>query len=120
MMGEGCLSFVWMLLCVAAVLFLAYWFTKRVGMSGRTWGAPGSHMLVWDKMSLGQDKAVVVAQVGERWLVLGVTGSQIQLLTELSAEQAQLWQQSKQQDGQNSAPGFAELLGSLRKKNDGR
>ena len=37
----------------------------------------GGHMRLYDRLPLGQNKAVVVARVGLRWLVLGVSDDQI-------------------------------------------
>lgn len=114
------LSLIGMCLCVAVILYLAYWFTRRIAMGnmGGTITSSG-HMRIYDRMPLGQNKAVVVARVGLRWLVLGVSDEQITVLTELSEEESRIWRQTKQVSSQASVPKFSDIISDiLRKKND--
>lgn len=114
------LSLIGMCLCVAVILYLAYWVTRRIAM-GNMGGAmtSGGHMRIYDRLPLGQNKAVVVARVGLRWLVLGVSDEQITLLTELSEEESRIWRQAKQQNRETAVPKFSDIFSDvLRKKND--
>lgn len=114
------LSLIGMCLCVAVILYLAYWFTRRIAV-GNFGGniTSGGHMRIYDRLPLGQNKAVVVARVGLRWLVLGVSDEQITLLTELSEEESRIWRQAKQVSSETAAPKFSEVISDvLRKKND--
>ena len=114
------LSLIGMCLCVAVILYLAYWFTRRIAI-GNMGGTitSGGHMRIYDRLALGQNKAVVVARVGLRWLVLGVSDEQITLLTELSEEESRIWRQTKQVGSQATAPKFSDIISDvLRKKND--
>lgn len=108
-----------MLLCVAAILFLAYWFTRHVA-SGKviSGGSARSHMRVRDRLSLGTNKMLLIVSIGERWLVLGVTGEQITQIAELDPEQIQAWEEQDRQGTQTPA-GFADILSNaLRGKNE--
>lgn len=86
-----------MLLVLVAVLFAAYWFTRYMaghGMGGRAFsrlGGRGGCIRLVERAPLGKEQSLVVAQVGESWLLLGVTPSQVTLLRELSQEEAALW-----------------------------
>lgn len=115
------LSLIGMCLCVAVILYLAYWFTRRIaaGNLGGNMPSGGGHMRIYDRMPLGQNKAVVVARVGLRWLVLGVSDEQITLLTELSEEESRIWRQTKQVSGEAATPKFSDIISDvLRKKHD--
>ncbi len=114
------LSLLGMCLCVGVILFLAYWFTRRIAM-GSLGGSMTSngHMRLYDRLPIGQNKAVVVVRVGLRWLVLGVSNEQVTLLTELSEEESRIWRQAKQTNSELSAPKFSDILSDvLRKRND--
>lgn len=114
------LSLIGMCLCVAVILYLAYWFTRRISM-GNLGGTmtSGGHMRLYDRLPLGQNKAVVVARVGLRWLVLGVSDGQITLLTELSEEESRIWRQTKQVSSEAAVPKFSDIISDvLRRKND--
>ncbi len=104
-----------MLLCTAVILYLAYWFTRRFA-HGYTARAT-RHMQVYDRLTLGPNKSLLVARVGQRWFVLGVANERISLLAELTEEQAQPWQDGRV-PGQAQAPKFADILSDiLRGKN---
>lgn len=84
-----------MLTAVVVILLLAWLFTRY--LAGRTPGAmrfsrnrDGSLRLL-ERMPLGREQYLAVVRAGEKYLLLGVTGSQITLLRELSAEEASAW-----------------------------
>ena len=89
------LSLVGMLFCTGAILFFAYWATKKIGTSGVGRFASGAQMRVWDRLSIGQNQALLMVQVGERWFVLATTRENVSKVVELSAEEAQLWQKPR-------------------------
>ncbi len=67
---------------VALVILLTYWscrwLAKRMGAPRAT-----AHLRVVDRLMLGQDRFLVIVQVQERYLLLGVTGHQINQICEL-------------------------------------
>ena len=113
----------WSLLGVLAVvvliLYLAYFATKWLG----THSLPGGGAIragglgdfrVLGQIVVGRNERLVLAQLGERCYLLGVTEHQITLLRELDGEEAakRLAEMSC-----TAAPGFVEILSeSLRKK----
>lgn len=116
------LSLAGVLLCVAAILFLAYWCTRRLGLAAGTGvAALGKHMRVVDRLALSQDKQIILAQVGSRWLVLGLSSGNVQLLTELTQEEAETWRQDMTGNQQTTPGGFGELLRqTLRNRSSGK
>ena len=107
--GDAALaSFLWMLVCVVLIVGLAYWFTKYVVGRG-TFGALAGkgQMEVLDRLPLGRDQSVVLARIGERYLLLGAGTAGITLLAELTAEEAASWRPVQVPEGN---PGFKEAL----------
>lgn len=86
------LSLLGTLVVVVAVLALAYWVTRLIGQKSS--GIPGSgsgNLRILEQLVVGKDQRLLVAQVGERVLLLGVSPAQVTLVTELSADEAALW-----------------------------
>ena len=71
--GDAALaSFLWMLVCVVLIIGLAYWFTKYVAGRGALGAfSGGRRMEVLDRLPLGRDQNLILARVGERYLLLG-------------------------------------------------
>lgn len=74
------------LLIVVAILFLTYIFTKYIGtrMSvGRYAGGNSRYISVIDQTLLGQESSVALVRISGRVFLLGITGQNVNLLTEL-------------------------------------
>ena len=101
-------SFLWLIVCIVLVAGLAYWCTRYIAGRG-SFGAlsGGRRMEVLDRLPLGRDQSVVLARVGERYLLLGSGTAGVTLLAELTAEEAAAWKPSPP-DGER--PGFKEAL----------
>ena len=65
-----------------------------------------------DRLPLGRDQSVILARVGERYLILGATPAGISLLAELTAEEAAAW---KRPAGPEKS-GFQEALTTIMKQ----
>lgn len=95
-----------MLLTVVAVLALAYLCTRY--LAGRMPALPGAArtkggMRVLDQLALGRDQRIVLVQVGEQFLLLGVTAAGIAQLAQLTREEADQWtSQPPPADGQGN------------------
>lgn len=105
------------ILAVLVIIGLAYWFTRYVAGSGllggvRTSGGDGQ-MKVLAQLSLGKDQRLVVAAVGERCFLLGVTPGGVSLVAELTAEEAAMWQQPEEK---TPPPNFREALRAYTQK----
>ena len=106
------LSLAGMLLCTAVILFLAYWVTRKIGLSSGVGNAGvGSRMRVLDRLPIGTGQSLLVVQLGEQCFVLGVSKEHISLIAELTEEQAQLWKKSAAVHTADTAPAaFFETL----------
>lgn len=108
-MGEKILSLAGILLLMGAILYLAYWCTRRMGgVAGGGLSCDGRGMRVAGRLPLSQDKQVVLVQVGARWLLLGASSAGLQLLAELTEEEAARWAQET--DGAEQPAGFREIF----------
>ena len=115
--GNNLLSLVWLLVCVVAIIVLAYLFTRYVaGRGGSFLGAGGGtdRFKVLCRLSLGRDQAAVLLQAGERYLLLGVTPSGVTMLAELSREEAEALY--TRPTDQPAPPSFGEALRTVLKQ----
>ena len=85
------LSLLWLLVCVLGVVVLAWLFTRYVAGRGGMIGASGGseRFKVLSRLPLGREQNAVLVKAGEKYLLLGVTPSEISLLKELTAEEAE-------------------------------
>lgn len=115
--GDAALaSFLWMLVCVVLIIGLAYWFTKHVAGRGAL-GAftAGRRMEVLDRLPLGRDQSLILARVGERYLLLGTGTAGVSLLAELTGEEAASWR--PEDTAEEERPGFKDaFLTALKQK----
>ena len=112
-------SFLWMLVCVVLIIGLAYWFTKYVAGRGALGAfSGGRRMEVLDRLPLGRDQSVVLARVGERYLLLGAGTAGVTLLAELTGEEAAAWKPPETAEGEK--PGFKEAFLTMMKQKERR
>lgn len=74
------------LILTVLILYLSHLFTKSLG-NGIGMKRGGTCMQMLDRLPLGQDKAVAVIRMGNRYYLIGIASSQITLLAELSEEE---------------------------------
>ncbi len=117
-MLEGIFTAIFTLAVIVAILFAAWWFTKKVA-SGSSFSSPQSrYMKIIDRIPLAQDRFIVLVQVEEKVYMAGVTASQITLLAELDKEPEMLQAQPL-----TTAPdvNFRELFQKVRgRRNNGK
>ena len=117
--GLGSLfSLLWMLVCVVAIILLAYLFTKYIaGRGGGRLGLSGSsdRFRVLARLSLGREQSVALVKAGERYLLLGVVPSGVTLLKELTQEEADAICPPPDPD-QPVPPSFGEALRTVLKQ----
>ena len=114
---DNILTLLWMLVCVVAVIALAYLFTKYVagrggGMMGLSGGTDKFKVLA--RLSLGREQSAALVRAGERYFLLGVAASGVSLLAELTAEEAQAL--TAPDPGQSAPPSFGEALRTVLKQ----
>ena len=109
-------SLIWMLICVLAVIVLAWLFTKYVAGRGGTIGVPvgTERFRVLSRLSLGREQSAVLVKAGEKYLLLGVTPSKITVLKELTQEEAEAVYALP--PDQPAPPSFGEALRSVLKQ----
>lgn len=74
------------LLAVVAVIYLSYIFSKYVAL-GASKMSGTKYMRVVDRMMLGQDKMMMIVQIGDSYYLTGVTSQNVQIIKELSGEE---------------------------------
>ena len=78
------------LLIVVVLLFLTYICTKYIGtrMSvGRYAGGSSRYISVMDQIPLGQESSAALVKISGRIFLLGITGQNVNLLTELKDDE---------------------------------
>lgn len=79
-------SLIMMLIAVAAILYLSYIVSRKVGSGSISSGMAGS-IKVLDRAFVGRDKSVVIVRVGHKDYLLGVSQDSVRLLQELEEGQ---------------------------------
>ena len=109
-------SLIWLLVCVLVVVVLAWLFTRYVAGRGGMIGVSGGseRFKVLSRLPLGREQSAVLVKAGEKYLLLGVTPSEISLLRELTAEEAEAVYALP--PDQPAPPSFGEALRSVLKQ----
>lgn len=115
------LTLLGMLAATAAILALAYYCTRFIaarGAGGVGTSATGRRLRVLDKMMVGRDVKLLVTQAGIRYFLLAVSPSGVDMLAELTAEEAADWLQeaAPSQNLPSFREAFLEQLKQKRKK----
>ncbi|OLO05577.1 flagellar biosynthetic protein FliO [Salinicola socius] len=108
MMGKTAVS----LLIVVAIILGCAWLLKRLGPNRR---AGTQHLRVVASTPVGQRERVVIVEVDDRWLVLGVGGGQVTKLESMAPPPAP----PAAPDSSPLTGSFASRLGQALKQNAG-
>jgi len=88
-MGSGSLEGIWALLlallAVGVVLYLCYLFSRYLA-AGATKITKSKYIKVVDRVVLGQDKLLFIAQIGEKYYLIGSSSNSVHILTELDSD----------------------------------
>ena len=100
------MGLLWTILVIAAVLVLAYAFTRFV--AGRAAGSNsiryrGRRLTVLEQVAVGKDQKLLLVQMGERYYFLGAAQGGISCLEQVSPEEAERWKQEAE-SGQDTSP----------------
>jgi flagellar protein FliO/FliZ len=106
--GPSLLPMVLVLAFVLALIPVSMWLLKRMGAGGP---AAAAGMKVVAQLPLGPRERLVVVEAGERWLLLGVTPSNINRVGTLPKG-------ALPAGASPAAAGFAQLLNAARRSND--
>ena len=101
------------LIALVAVIYLSYLFSKYLSLgASKINGA--KYMRVVDRLFLGQDKFMMVIQIGDRYYLAGVTGQSVTLMKELSGDE--LIEMEPNQEKNNVVPQFTVFKEMLEKR----
>lgn len=108
--GSTWLSLLWVAVCVAVILVLAYWFTRYVarGFPGVQGSRESEQFKVLSRLALGREEFLALVRAGERYFLLGITPTGISNLAEFSHEEAESWLNA--QEAQPAPPSFREAV----------
>lgn len=106
------------LFAVIALIFATYyaarWLNKRVKFSNN------SMFKVHDRVNLGTDKAIIIASVGDKYMLLGITQGNISKIADLEKEDIEnLIKQNASNDRIPFAQAFSKVLLDFNKKRGG-
>lgn len=116
-------SLIALVAATAAVIALAYWFTRHI-VGGLHWNGfemqqKGGQLGVLAQTSLGKDQRVAVLQAGERFFLVGITPQSVSLLAELTKEEAGAWLKEPPTGAAREIPFQQALLEKLQRGNRG-
>ncbi|OGS99686.1 MAG: flagellar biosynthetic protein FliO [Gallionellales bacterium RIFCSPLOWO2_12_FULL_59_22] len=108
---DGIVQILFSLLLVLAAIVLVAWLIKRINVAQQN----SRHLLkVLGGVSIGQRERIVLVEIKDTWLVVGVGPGQIRTLHTLSrAEDGELKVEPPGSDQQPSENKFARLLSSV-------
>jgi flagellar protein FliO/FliZ len=95
------------LIVVIAAILLCGWFARRSGLAGR---AQGGAMRIVDSLNIGPRQRIVLLEVEDSWVLVGVTAGQMNVLHTLPAGELSAPQQPGALAG-SFAASFANKLG---------
>jgi len=73
-------------IAMIGVIYLSYLFSKYLASSTSKINS-AKYMKIIDRLPTGQDRSVIILQIGDKHYLVGNTPQTIQILTELSEEQ---------------------------------
>lgn len=109
-MAKGIITAIGTLIIVVLILYLAYVVTKYIGRGVGIRTRSGC-MRVTDQIALGRDRAAAVVQIGTRFFLVGITASQISLLSEVDEEDLIPFEEPG--DPEKAYPDFKDLMDKI-------
>lgn len=104
-------SVIFTFIAVVLIIYLSYLVSKYIG-TGLNKSGSSRYMRLVDQITMGQDRHIAIVQVSGKYLLLGITGGQINVLSELQDED--LFPLTPEgDDGGVGAPNFKALLDKL-------
>ena len=84
-MIKGIFTALMTLIIVVVILYFAFVCTKYIG-KGVNLRNKSKYMKIIDQMVLGQDKSIAIVKIGERHYIIGISSSQITILSEVDED----------------------------------
>lgn len=73
-------------IAVVLILYLSYLFSRYLS-KGMSKSSSSRYMRLIDQITLGQDRHIAVVQIGTKYLLVGVTAGQVNVLAEIKDEE---------------------------------
>lgn len=73
-------------IAAALIIYASYLASKYIG-KGLGKGTGSKYMRLIDQITLGQDRHIAIVQVGGKYLLIGVTSGQVNVLTDIQDEE---------------------------------
>jgi len=110
---DGIIALILALVAVGAVLYLSYLFSRYLAV-GASKVNKSKYVRIIDRVVLGQDRMMLVAEIGGKYYLIGSTAQSIQILTELEEDDIREIRFAPQPEGS-----FRETLKGLMTKKQG-
>jgi flagellar biogenesis protein FliO len=113
-MGDSWWSTLFYIVIMVAVLLAAYFTTKY--LSGKTRRIIKSkHIVILDRMGIAKDKSLLLAKVGDKCLLIGVTNQTIQSLGEVNiGDITEIENEPASPPGAGALSKFAQILSNAK------
>lgn len=109
-MAKGMFTAIGTLIVVILILYLAYAVTKYIGRGVGIRNRSGC-MQIRDQITLGRDRSAAIVQIGARFFLIGIAGSEISMLAELEEEDLESLQPVDRPE--KTYPEFKEMLDKI-------
>ncbi len=73
-------------IAVVLILYLSYLFSRYLS-KGMSKSSSSKYMRLIDQITMGQDRHIAVVQIGTKYLLVGITAGQVNILTEIEDEE---------------------------------
>lgn len=100
---------------IIVLIVIAMWLFRRMGLARGTFKGQSAQLSVKASCSLGSKERVIVVEIEQEWLVLGVTTSQINVLHKLPIPE----KASQEATTTSTSPLFTQLLQKTLKRDKG-
>ena len=96
---------------VAVIIYLSYRASKYIG-KGMSRAGSSQYMRLIDQITLGQDRHMAIVQVGGKYLLVGVTSGQVNVLSEIQDDEL-FPLEPDAQEGASMIPDFKSMMEKL-------
>ena len=96
---------------VAVIIYLSYLASKYIG-KGMSRAGSSQYMRLIDQITLGQDRHMAIVQVGGKYLLVGVTSGQVNVLSEIQDDNL-FPLEPDTEEGSTKIPDFKSMMEKL-------
>lgn len=114
-------AILWYVISIVVILGAAYWVTRKLAASGLGGGmnrALGAKIEPIAQLNVGKNERLLLAAIGRRYFLLGITAGGISTLAEFTQQEADEWLKNapQAQNGQGSKITFTDAMNAVLKK----